>query len=111
MSETSPKINEDELYGRFNRSVERREQFRDLALRKASNLPLFDGVAIASRQETHNRGVSLWQAAVVFIVLLALGGAIGAGIMRWSASVPPAKPQEYRVRFWAEDGTELQVEP
>ncbi len=112
-------IDKHQLYGRFVKSWERREKLADLATRKALDLPMDDEMNIT----TTNRGVGLLPAAVVSAALLLAGGGMTLGLVKLldrpqPAQVPasgshvaaPPPSQEFKVTFWAEDGTPLKVD-
>lgn len=107
-------INKDHLYGLFNGSIERRARLHEMALAKAMDLPLSEGINVTNTANSSNPG--LIKTALVCAALLLGGSAatVGAGsLFGWFGmpETPTLEPQEYEVQFWAEDGTEINVEP
>lgn len=107
-------IDKEKLYGVFGRSVAQRARLHELAVAKALDLPLTDGV----NAPKVNIGPGLFKTALLSLAMLTAGagGAIGIGSLRQKPVVPsvPQVPvmqsQEYEVRFWTEDGTQLDVQ-
>lgn len=105
-------IDKATLYPTYLKSQERAEKLREAAIRKNLDLPAENDVHIC------NHGI----AGKHFV---ALGVLILTGLLGWRALEPssPGVPppvgvstaptpaiQEYEVSFWAEDGTEIEVE-
>lgn len=107
-------IDKEKLYGVFGRSAARRARLYELAVAKALDLPLTDGV----NAPTVNIGPGLFRTALLSLAMLGTGagGAIGIGALMQKANVPPVpqvpvmQAQEYEVRFWTDDGTQLDVQ-
>lgn len=105
-----PKVDKNSLYGVWNASVGRRQRIHDMVLAKAFDVPVPDGLAVNSTTNVNNPG--LLKTAVVCAALLAAGsgGALLAGkSLNWFGGATPMESQEYEVRFWAEDGSEVDV--
>lgn len=97
-------IDKSKLYPTFLRSQERAEKLREIATRKNLDLPVDDDVNIS------NHGIAgKHLVAIAGIVLL---GLLGWRLLTPSVSGQMASPaaQEYEVRFWLDDGTEIEVE-
>lgn len=104
-------IDKNELYGMFNASANRQARLQERIVSKALDLPLCEGVNVT----THNQGAGLLKTATVCVGLLAAGagGTALVGLLSGFVSRSPSTPmegQQYEVRFWADDGTQLDVQ-
>lgn len=100
-------IDKVKLYPTYLKSQERAAKLREEAVRKHLDLPMEDDVNINQHGITGKHLVAL-----AGIVLL---GLLGWRVIEPGEALPPVLPspavQEYEVRFWLEDGTELEVQP
>jgi hypothetical protein len=107
-------VDKEHLYGVFNRSAERRSQLHEMALAKALDLPLTEGINMTSN--VHNPGMG--KTALMCLALLGAGsgGTLALGnMLGWfnpaptQSAAPAMESQQYEVRFWTEDGTQIDV--
>lgn len=107
-------INKDHLYGMFNGSIERRARLHEMALAKAMDLPLSEGINVTNTAHSSNPGLIKTALVCASLLLAGAGGTLGIGsLLGWfgTPTTPAIEAQEYEVQFWAEDGTEINVEP
>lgn len=101
-------IDKQELYGRFQKHLERNRRFQRMVAAKGMDLP-WDEEDVNIQA---NRGIGGWP--LLGMVTIIVAGLLG---WKWLVSSPPpvpplipAKAQEFRVTFSAENGTEIEVD-
>lgn len=98
-------IDKDALYGTFNAGARENRSLYDTAIRKALDLPP-EAPTVTSTKS----GISGWQLVAALLVLAAGGLGWQALATFLPAAAGVAKPQEFAVEFFTEDGEPIAIE-